>query len=58
MSLSSPQRLTALLAAAGIALAVGLTPITTSDAQSPTAKASADLAARHGHAHGGVKHIR
>jgi hypothetical protein len=53
LSLTAPRALGA-LAAAGLAAAIALTPITTSAADTAKAKPRADVSARHGHAHGGA----
>jgi hypothetical protein len=55
MSLSlTARRVLGSLAAAGVAAAIAVTPITTSDAETSKAKPRADVSARHGHAHGGA----
>lgn len=55
LTLTAPRALGA-LAAAGVAAAIALTPITTSDADTNKSNARPDVSARHGHghAHGGV----
>jgi hypothetical protein len=52
-AVTSPERIAAAFAAAAVAAAIAIIPITASDAQGPAAKQPGDIGARHGHAHGG-----